>query len=504
MSAERTNILLITSDQHHWHAMGYNNPELQTPNLDRLAKQGTVFTRAYCPNPTCIPTRASIITGRYPSQHGAYALGTKLPESEHTVGEDFTRAGYRTALIGKAHFQPLRGTDTYPSLESYPILQDLGFWRQFDDEFYGFKHVELARNHTDEAHVGQHYALWLEEKGCRNWRDYFRSPTGNNDGQKHTWLIPEQYHYDAWIADRTNKKLEDYAQNDENFFLWTSFFDPHPKYLVPEPWDKMYDPEELSVPSITPEEHILNPPHFQMTQEPQPDFSAWREPDGNGMHGFHSHLHNHKELAKDIAIYYGMISLMDKYIGKILDKLDALGLAENTLVVFTTDHGHFYGHHGLIAKGAFHYEDMIKLPMIARLPDRIPAGRKTDALQTLVDYAPTFLSVTQQEIPRTMTGVDQRAVWFGEKDAARDHIIVENHHQPTTLHLKTYVNDRYKLTVYFGREYGELFDLKADPGEINNLWANPSYADLKSDLVMRLLQAEMGKEPIWMPRIAGA
>jgi len=504
MSVKQINILLITSDQHHWHAMGYNNPELQTPNLDRLAKQGTVFTRAYCPNPTCTPTRASIITGRYPSQHGAYALGTKLPESEHTVGEDFTLAGYRTALIGKAHFQPLRGTDTYPSLESYPILQDLGFWRQFDDTFYGFKHVELARNHTDEAHVGQHYALWLEEKGCRNWRDYFRSPTGNNDGQKHTWLIPEQYHYDAWIADRTNKRLEDYAQNDENFFLWASFFDPHPKYLVPEPWDKMYDPEELSVPSITSEEHFLNPPHFQMTQEPKPDFSAWREPDGNGMHGFHSHLHNRKELAKDIAIYYGMISLMDKYIGKILDKLDALGLAGNTLVVFTTDHGHFYGHHGLIAKGAFHYEDMIKLPMIARLPGRIPADRKTDALQTLVDYAPTFLSVTQQEIPRTMTGVDQRAVWFGEKDAARDHIIVENHHQPTTLHLKTYVNDRYKLTVYFGREYGELFDLKADPDEINNLWANPSYADLKADLVMRLLQAEMGKEPIWMPRIAGA
>ena len=504
MSVERTNILLITSDQHHWNAMGYNNPEIKTPNLDRLAAQGTVFTRAYCPNPTCTPTRASIITGRYPSQHGAYSLGTKLPESAHTVGEDFTRSGYRTALIGKAHFQPLQGTDTYPSLEAYPILQDLDFWRRFDENFYGFEHVELARNHTDEAHVGQHYVLWLEENGCQNWRDYFRPPTGNNDRQKRTWLIPEQYHYDAWIAERTNKQLEDYAHNNENFFLWASFFDPHPKYLAPEPWDTMYDPDKISVPSITPGEHSLNPPHFQMTQESKPDFSAWREPDGNGMHGFHSHLHNREELAKDIATYYGMISLMDKYIGTILDKLEALGLAENALVVFTTDHGHFYGHHGLIAKGAFHYEDMIRIPMIARLPGRIPAGRKTDALQTLVDYAPTFLSITQQAIPRTMTGVDQHAVWFGEEDAARDHIIVENRHQPTTLHLKTYVNDRYKLTVYFGREYGELFDLKTDPGEIENLWANPSYADLKAALVMKLLQAEMGKEPLWMPRIAGA
>ena len=218
MTSERINILLITSDQHHWHAMGYNNPEIKTPNLDRLAAQGTIFTRAYCPNPTCTPTRASMITGQYPSQHGAYSLGTKLPESAHTVGEDFTRAGYRTALVGKAHFQPLRGTDAYPSLESYPILQDLDFWRKFDDSFYGFEHVELARNHTDEAHVGQHYALWLEEKGCDNWRDYFRSPTGNNDAQKRTWLIPEHYHYDAWIAERTNKLLEDYAASGRQFF----------------------------------------------------------------------------------------------------------------------------------------------------------------------------------------------------------------------------------------------------------------------------------------------
>jgi uncharacterized sulfatase len=266
----------------------------------------------------------------------------------------------------------------------------------------------------------------------------------------------------------------------------------------------MYNPQDIEVPHLTPGEHNQNPPHFQLTQKARPDFSSWREPDGNGMHGFHSHLHNREELAKDIAIYYGMISLMDKYIGVILDKLDELGLAGNTLVVFTTDHGHFYGHHGLIAKGAFHYEDMIKLPMIARLPGRIPAGRKCPALQTLVDFAPTFLSIAQQDIPRTMTGLDQCAVWFGEEQAARDHIIVENRHQPTTLHLKTFVNERYKLTVYYGREYGELFDLVSDPGEVNNLWADPKYANLKAALVMRLLQAEMGKEPVWMPRIAGA
>jgi len=499
----RPNFLLITSDQQHWNTLGCLNEEIKTPNLDRLAGEGVLFTRAYCTNPTCTPSRASIITGKYPSQHGAWSLGTKLPESEHTVGEDLSKAGYRTALVGKAHFQPLQGTDEFPSLEAYPILQDLEFWRGFHGPFYGFEHVELARNHTDEPHVGQHYVLWLEEKGCKNWRDYFRPPTGNNDRQKRRWQIPEEYHYDAWIAERTCALLEEYHRKGENFFLWASFFDPHPKYLVPEPWDTMYDPEKLTVPSVVEGEHENNPPHFQLTQQENPDFSPWQET-GQWLHGFVSHLHDREELAKDIAIYYAMISLMDKYIGKILDKLDELRLTEDTLVVFTSDHGHFFGQHGLIAKGPFHYEDMIRVPFIVRYPGKVPAGRRSEALQSLVDLAPTFLTVAGINIPWTMTGMDQSEVWFGRKERVRDHIIVENRHEPTTIHLKTYVNERYKITVYYDRDYGELFDLWEDLEEINNLWDKPEYAELKAELIMRLLFAEMGKEPLWMPRTAGA
>ena len=197
----KKNILLITSDQHHFSCMGYHHRCVKTPHLDRLAARGMIFDRAYCPNPTCTPTRASIITGRYPSQHGAYSLGTKLSEDAHVVGDDFTAAGYRTALVGKAHFQPLRGTDEFPSLEAYPVLQDLAFWRNFKDRFYGFDDVELARNHTDEAHVGQHYALWMEEKGFKNWRDHFQQPTGTREAQRYAWSLPEAYHYDAWIAE---------------------------------------------------------------------------------------------------------------------------------------------------------------------------------------------------------------------------------------------------------------------------------------------------------------
>ncbi len=500
----RPNILLITSDQQHWNTLGAFNPELRTPNLDRLVAEGTAFRRAYCPNPTCTPTRASIITGKYPSQHGAWTLGTKLSEDQPTLGAMLREADYRTSLVGKAHFQPLRGTAEHPSLESYPLLQDLDFWRDFHGPYYGFDHVELARNHTSEAHVGQHYALWLEERGCADWRRYFSPPTGTlDDDVRHSWPIPEEYHYNAWIAERTGALLAEHARREEPFFAWASFFDPHPPYLVPPPWDTLYDPDSLTVPEVTPGEHDGNPPHFGLTQEPDPDFSPWRE-SGRTIHGFHTHLLPPEERRRLVATYYGMVSLLDKYVGRILDRLDELGLADDTIVVFSTDHGHFFGQHGLQAKGPFHYEDLLRVPFVVRHPGRVPAGQVSSALQSLVDLAPTFLDCAGLPIPDDMTGVNQRPVWTGEVEAVRDHVICEFHHEPTTVNLRTFVDRRHKLTVYQDQTYGELFDLETDPGETRNLWDEPSAAALKSELLLRYVWAELAKEPMPMPRIATA
>jgi arylsulfatase A-like enzyme len=498
------NILLITTDQQHYSTLSCAGSQVRTPHLDQLASQGMRFNRAYCPNPTCTPTRASIITGLYPSQHGAWSLGTKLPEDVPTIGDRLQAGGYDTALVGKAHFQPLRTTPEYPSLEAYPILQDLDFWREFHGPFYGFRHVELARNHADEAHVGQHYAIWMEEKGARGWRQYFQPPTGTTAPQRGRWNIPQDLHYNTWITERSGTLLECFARSRQPFFLWASYFDPHPPYIVPEPWDTMYSPDKIDVPRVTPGEHDRNPPHFQITQQPNPDTSAWQEPGGSGFQGMHSHLQDPRELARDIAIYYGMISFLDESIGKLLARLDELGLADDTLVVFTTDHGHLFGQHGMIAKGPFHYEDLIRVPMIARWPGKIPAGVTSDALQSLVDLPVTFLDAAGIEKPYQMVGVDQLAVWEGTRPSARSHVVVENRHQPTTLHLKTYLDERYKLTIYYGRDYGELFDLRDDPGECRNLWSDPAHATLKCELTMKLLQAEMGKEPLRMPRITHA
>ena len=282
----RPNILLITSDQQHWDTLGVTNPRVQTPALDRLCAEGTRFERAYCNNPVCSPSRSTIITGMYPSWHGCWTIGVKLPEDVPTVGDVLQEHGYATSLIGKAHFQPLATVEGQESLEYQPLLRDLDFWSQFHGPWYGFQHVEVARNHADEAHAGQHYGIWMEEKGLTNWRDYFQTwpPAPNTDtekywevGRQHTWELPEEYHYTTWTAERTIAQIEQAVADDQPFFTWASFHDPHPPYLVPEPWASMYDPDDMEPGTLVPGELDTMPPHFGLTQEEHPDFSAYRE-----------------------------------------------------------------------------------------------------------------------------------------------------------------------------------------------------------------------------------
>lgn len=513
-SIRRPNILLITSDQQHFDTLGFANPRIRTPALDRLAREGAHFTRAYCNNPTCTPSRASLITGLYPSWHGAWSIGTKLPEDVPTVGERFLDAGYFTALIGKAHFQPLRSDPDGPggaSIECQPILRDLDFWRSFNDThtpWYGFAHCELARNHGDESHVGQHYAIWMEERGLKNWADYFVRPDpetghGATPCKRGAWDLPEELHYSAWTGERTIAMLDHAARNQQPFFIWSSFHDPHPPYIAPEPWASMYRPQDMPIGRIEPGELQTMVPYVARTQQPDPDFSEFKDPGGQGNHGLQSHLHDEQRLREDMAIYYGMTSLMDHHIGRVLDRLDALGLADNTLVVFTSDHGHFLGQHGLIAK-AFMYEDNLRVPFLARWPGRIPAGQTIHALQALIDLPTTFLAACGLPVPGAMQGVDQLPVWQGRVPAARRDVIVEHRHQPTRLSIRSFITDRYKLTVYRGHDYGELYDLRDDPRELHNRWDDPAYAPTRCQLLFEFAQAEMAREPTRMPRIAGA
>ena len=507
MKHDRPNILLITSDQQHHSTLGVTNERIKTPALDRLCDEGVRFTRAYCPNPTCTPTRASIITGMYPSQHGAWSLGTKLFEDVPTLGDILARAGYFTALVGKAHFQPTASRPGMESIECFPTLRDLDYWRHFNGPWYGFRHVETARMHGCEQLVGGHYAVWMEEKGLKNWQDFFEDWPANEAKRERLranrhWALPRELHYTHWTGERTIAQIERAGSGDKPFFVWASFHDPHPPYIVPEPWASMYDPRDMVPGRLSPGEHDRNAAHFRKTQEDDPEY--WERAHlGESIHGGYSHLHDVNDLRKDMACYYGMTSFVDAEIGRILEKLDAMNLTEKTLVVFSTDHGHFLGQHGLIAKAIHHYEDLLRVPLIVRWPGRAAAGKVSDAIQNLVDLAPTLLSGADLDIPCAMTGVNQLDAWCGD-ERVRLCTVIENHHGTRHFHMRTYVNQRYKLTVHRDGEDGELFDLDRDPGEIRNLWHDPESRELKCRLLHEFMQATLRDEPMRMPRIAGA
>ena len=151
------------------------------------------------------------------------------------MGDLFQMAGYATALIGKAHFQPVASAPGMESLECQPIMRDLDFWRGFHGPWYGFEHVEVARNHTCESHAGQHYAIWMEDQGFKEWRDYFQEWPSDpgKPRRRHSWDLPEKYHYSTWTGDRTIAAIERYTKENRPFFLWSSYHDPHPPYLHP-------------------------------------------------------------------------------------------------------------------------------------------------------------------------------------------------------------------------------------------------------------------------------
>ncbi len=525
----KTNILLITSDQQHWTTLGVANPRIKTPNLDRLAAMGTNYTRAYCPNPTCTPTRASIITGMYPSAHGAFTLGTGLSEAVPTVGDYLAEAGYRCTLVGKAHFQPLASTAECPSVECYPTLRDLDFWKTFNETqtpWFGFDRVELARNHADEGHVGQHYALWMEERGLKNWRDYFQprcdglvdTPTDGTlappltDGPGYgwranmVWQLPERFHYTPWTGQRTIAAIREAHADGVPFFVWASYHDPHPPYCVPEPWASMYDPADMEVGAFVEGEFDDMPLPHRMTRDESADFEPLNV-DRRGNHGYHSHVGvGDAELKAAQAIYYGMISFMDHWIGQTLDTLEELGILDQTLIVFTSDHGHFVGEHGLVAKGPFHYEDVVRVPFLATVPGQEKGGGSSAAIQSLVDLAPTFLDAAGLEVPSAMQGVSQADAWrSAASNGARDHAIVENHHNASdAVHLRTLITDRYKLTVYRGRAWGELFDLHEDPNELRNRFDDPHFAATRAMMMEKLVQADLEREPAGQVRVSGA
>jgi arylsulfatase A-like enzyme len=489
MSNNHPNILIITTDQQRTDSLScYGSTFTQTPNLDRLGTEGAVCERAYCTNPVCTPARASIFTGQYMSRHGAWNVGLNVPEDVVMISHRLDRLGFRTHYIGKAHFQAFGGT---PEETLEPVRGWERHYPAFRGPYYGFETVELALGHVTYGLAG-HYGAWVRSRVSEEQFQLLTQARrrGSLDfgGNAHDWDIPLWLHNSVWTADHTIEFLRTHDAR-RPFLLAVGFQDPHHPHGVPVAFEERVDPKAVPLPRYAEGELEDKPSHFRIAHRGQLEGSEFRGDywvAGQGRGADFAQV-SEQDARWGRAYYYTMVKLIDQQMGRILDGLDEQGLAENTLVIFTTDHGELLGDHGLWMKGPFHYEELVRIPMLLRWPEGIPGRQRVRGLISQVDLVPTILAAAGQEVPAEIDGVDTLPLLRGEVEAVRDATIIECTDDPRNLRLKTVVTADRKLTVYHGQSFGELYDLQADPGEVKNLWDTPVYATDRQRLTGHIL-----------------
>ena len=489
MSTQRPNILIITTDQQRTDSLScYGSTFTDTPHLDKFASEGVCFERAYCANPVCTPARASIFSGKYVSRHGAWNVGMNVPDDEPMISHRLSDVGYRTHYIGKAHFQPF-GASPEQSIET---RNNTDRYPDFRGPYYGFETIELALGHATYGIAG-HYGEWVRsqvsEETFASYSKARRLSQVGFGGGAHDWDIPLKYHNSIWTADRTIDFLTNHPA-DKPFLLAVGFQDPHHPHCVPTEFAERVDPAGVPLPDFVEGELDDKPPHFMEARCGQLSKSKIRgrfaiAGQGGGA-DFRKVSEHDARLGR--AYYYNMVKIIDQQMGRILECLDTHGLSENTLVLFTTDHGELLGDHGLWMKGPFHYEQLVRVPTLIRYPAAIPSGQRTKGLFSHVDIVATVLAAVGLPIPSDIDGVDAMPMLTGEKESVRDSLLVECVDDPQGLRLKTIVTDTRKLTWYCGHPYGELYDLENDPAERVNQWDNPTYASDKAELIGAILE----------------
>ena len=500
------NVLLITTDQQRADTLGSaGSPLGATPRLDAFAAQGTRFTTARTQHVLCQPARATILTGTYPSTHGVTCNGIDLPADQEarSLATLLRNNGHRTALFGKAHFAttfPFLSTGQIESVDGSALVPD-----DWNGPYFGFEHLEMTIfGHNlriadlmgrwnwafGPPPFGLHYARHLfrdgPEKGYERLRLMQPEAAGAKWDHTQTWrnALPEEDHPTTWIADRACDWL---GNVDEPFFAWVSFTDPHHPMDPPAPWCDRYDAADVLevLPEIHPNEFENKPPTYaRMSQGMRGTPMEWANPGGA--------LYTREELARMTAAYYGMVAQLDHNIGRIFDVLDARGIADDTLVLVSSDHGEFLGEHQLIFKGPFGCDSLLRVPLLARGPG-MPVGHVVDEPVGTIDIAPTALAAAGVEVPAWMEG---RALL----DGPRERCLSENDFSITTwLPMRTLTTPDYKLHAFLAHPFGELYDLREDPGEVVNRFDDPAFAATRADLeslLQETMNHEVRREPI--------
>jgi len=510
LSSQRVNFLLIITDQHRADHLGcYGNRVVQTPNLDALAQRGWRAGNMHVATPVCMPNRASLMTGRYPSTHGARHNGIALSLKSMTFVEMLRQAGYDTAVIGKVHLQnmtdieptwPVRAQDRLP-LEA--VAPDAGnyhqekrkLWLERDDydldyPYYGFARARLVDDHSDDVHG--HYRYWLrrqhpEVEALIGPQAAIPAPNYVLTQIRQAWRtrVPEELYPTAYIADETIRQLRAYASGAAPFFLQCSFPDPHHPFTPPGKYWDMYAPDDVALP---PSFHrdATPPPHLQWLR-------AQRDAGTAVKHTPAIFACNAREAQEAIALNYGAIANIDHHVGRVLTALRDTGLADNTVVLFTSDHGDYLGDHQLLLKGPIHYRGLTRVPFIWADPAAQTQGISNEqALASTIDIAPTILARAGVTPFNGIQGQSLLPLIQGQAAALRDALMLEEENQRVILgftsrtRCRTLLADDHRLTIYDGAAWGELYDLAADPLESRNLWDHPHARSRKADMLQRL------------------
>jgi arylsulfatase A-like enzyme len=516
----RPNILFFITDQLRADHIGcYGNRTVRTPAIDSIAARGVAFDRFYVASPVCQPNRATLATGRMPSLHGVRFNGISLSLAANTFVELLRADGWRTALIGKSHLQnftglppSLRKTETPAGYETPPKGYDEAEKEDradpiYDQEngrewasnpehalrlpYYGFGHVELCSGHATQVHGN--YTQWLRERRADG--DALRGPNNqlfHDYVMPQAWrtALPEELYPTSYVVERTLAWLNDFARrkDDAPFFLQCSFPDPHHPFTPPGRYWDMYKPADVEL-----------PPAFHIGNRPQPPHvAALHAARNNGTRVSDSQpafAVNERETREAIALTYGMITMIDDGIAKVLKRLDELGLSKDTVVIFTSDHGDLMGDHQLMLKGAFGYRGLVRVPFIWAEPDGAHAGTRADALSGTLDIATTMLDRARIAPYNGIQGKSVLPAMAG--GAGHDGILIEYgsqrplHGTTGELAMRTLVDQRFRITYYRGVPWGEFYDLENDPLEMDNLWDDPAAASAKRDMTERLLHKMM-------------
>jgi len=493
---KKTNIVFITTDQQRKDTLGcYGNSFIQTPCLDKMASEGIVFDRAYCESPICMPSRVTMITGKTARHHGVTLQNSRIRSDEPTVGEVLGNHGYRTHLIGKAHFKSKQQQGTEESIADWRSGKLAGW----NGPYAGFETVDFVLGHSNSL-VG-HYGQWIREHHpdkAHFFKDTHLEPLDVSCGQGvYRNSIPEEVHSSTYVGNRACEFIHAMKEEDRPFYCMVNFPDPHWPIAPPQPFFDMYSDVDIPAPVPYLNEHLKEnyPRTFHNAA-----INGKTRYDGGG------HIvQDGMDIPKITKAYWGAITLIDKNVGRMMDALRECGMEENTLVVFTSDHGEYMGTHGMMAKGGFLWESLVNVPLLMKYPREIQAGRRTDALLSFVDLVPTMLDCANIDAGEMeCDGLSQRPIMCGDEKNLRKAVTVFHPSQLAGPVSAVYDNDElmqlelipdqhaivtkdWKLVYFAGDRGGLMFHLADDPDERNNVYNVPVYREQQDRLTRRLL-----------------